>query len=133
MSDMLVRLDRTTIRQMKKDARIIFAGARHAHALEGVARALGTASFNELRDHARDFGAILWDLDDAEALRFLTMRGASIQPGSVAQLVARHAIDHEGVPGFSEWSQPAFFAGQHDKVAPSLSHDTGNSSPYWMR
>lgn len=105
MSDMLVRLDRTTIRQMKKDARMIFAQVRHTHALEAVARALGTASFNELRDFACDYGAILWDLDDAAALNFLAVRGASIQPGSIARLVARHAIDHEGAPSFSEWSQ----------------------------
>ena len=107
MSDMLVRLDRTTIRQMKKDARAIFAEARHTHALEAVARALGAVSFSELRNYARDYDAIPWDLDDAEAREFLAMRGASIQPGSVARLVARHAIDHEAVPGFKEWSRAA--------------------------
>jgi hypothetical protein len=105
MSDMLVRLDRKAIRQMKKDARVIFAQVRHTHALEAVARALGAASFNELRDYARDYGAILWDQDDAAALGFLAVRGSLIEPGNVAQLVARHAIDHEGVPGFSEWNQ----------------------------
>ena len=112
MSDMLVRLDRTTIRQMKNDARVIFARVRHTHALEAVARALGAASFNELRDYARDYGAILWDQDDAAALGFLAVRGSSIQPGSVAQLVACHAIDHEAVPGFSEWSRAAIVSGQ---------------------
>jgi hypothetical protein len=107
MGDMLVRLDRTTIREMKKDARIVFADARHTHALEAIARALGADSFNELRDYARDFGAILWNLNDNKALRFLAMRGTSVQPGSVARIVARHAIDHEARAGFSEWSQSA--------------------------
>lgn len=111
MSDMLVRLDRTTIRQMKRDARIVFAEARHTHALEAMARALGADSFNELRDYARDFGAILWDLDDNEALRFLAVRGTPVQSGGVAKLVARHAMDHEARAGFTEWSQSAATSG----------------------
>lgn len=105
MNDVLVRLDKATLRQMKRDARVAFAGPRHAHALEAMARGLGADSFNELRDYARDYGAILWDGNDAEAISFLQMRGSTVPPGRLAWLVEGHAIDHETVPGFDEWSR----------------------------
>ncbi|MBN9469369.1 MAG: hypothetical protein J0J10_11410 [Bosea sp.] len=100
---MLVRLDRATLKRMKRDARVVFPGVCHAQALEAMARGLGASSFNELRDFGRNYGAILWDSDDSEADKFLRIRGASAQPGGLANLVKGHVIDHEAVPGFDVW------------------------------
>lgn len=103
MDDQLIRLDKTSLRLMKRDASAVFPGVSHAQALEAMARGLGASSFTELRDYARDYGAILWDGSEAEAALFLAMRGSSMEPGSLVGLVEGHAIDHEATPGFDVW------------------------------
>ncbi len=103
MEDKLIRLNKASFRQMKRDARAVLPGVRHTYALEAVARGLGAASFNELRDFARDYGAILWCGDDANAICFLHARRASLPSGGLNRLVKDHIIDHEAAPGFDEW------------------------------
>lgn len=103
MDEVLVRLDKSSLKQMKRDVGAIFPGVRHAHALEAMARGLGASSFSELRDYARDYGAIRWDGSEAKAAVFLAMRGSSMEPGSLVGLVEGHAIDHEAIPGFDVW------------------------------
>ena len=49
MHDQLIRLDRASLREMKRDASAIFACVSHAQALEAMARGLGANSFNDLR------------------------------------------------------------------------------------
>ncbi|MBX9909798.1 MAG: hypothetical protein K2Z25_13930 [Beijerinckiaceae bacterium] len=107
MDDQLIRLDKASLKQMKCDARAVFPGVRHAQALEAMARGLGASNFNELRDYARDYGAILWDGGELEAAMFLAMRGSSMEPGSLVRLVEGHAIDHEAIPGFDAWIRGA--------------------------
>lgn len=95
MHDVLVRLDRTSLDQIKRDVRVHFAGVKHAHALEAVARGLGVGSYAALLHFAREYGAILWDGDDRDATGFLAERGASGNEGSLRRLVSGYAIDHE--------------------------------------
>lgn len=95
MHDALVRLDKTTIAKMKSEARAVFAGARHTHALEAIARGLGAQSFSQLRDYARDYGGVLWDRSEAESVLFLAERGVSVQSGGLALIVSPHEVDHE--------------------------------------
>lgn len=103
MGDTLIRLNKASFRQIKRETRAVLPGVRHAHALEAVARGLGAADFNELRDIAREYGAILWCGDDAKAVCFLRARGASLRSGRLARLLEGHVMDHEGAPGFDEW------------------------------
>ena len=105
MDEVLVRLDKSSLKQMKRDARAIFPGVRHAHALEAMARGLGASSFSELRDYARNYGAMRWDGSEAKAAVFLAMRGSSMEAGDLMWIVEEHVIDHEAAPGFAEWSQ----------------------------
>ncbi|MBA4222524.1 MAG: hypothetical protein C0458_17480 [Methylobacterium sp.] len=95
MHDALIRLNKTTMAKMKRDARAVFTEARHTHALEAIARGLGAQSFSQLRDHARDYGGVLWDRSDAEAVLFLAERGVSVQSGGLALVVSPHEVDHE--------------------------------------
>lgn len=103
MHDQLIRLDRASLRQMKRDASAIFACVSHAQALEAMARGLGANSFNDLRRYAHEYGAILWDGSEAEAAMFLAMRGSSMEAGDLRWIVEDHVIDHEAVPGFDVW------------------------------
>lgn len=95
MQDALIRLDRTTMATMKREARAVFADARHTHALEAIARGLGAQSFSQMRDYARDHGGILWDRSEAKAVLFLAERGVSVQSGGLALVVSPHEVDHE--------------------------------------
>lgn len=99
MHEVLVRLDTASLDQIKRDVRNHFPGVRHGHALEAVARGLGAGSYAALRHFAKEYGAILWNGDDRDALGFLAERGAFGNDGSLRLLVSRHAIDHEGQYG----------------------------------
>lgn len=95
MHEVLVRLDKASLDQIKRDVRNHFPGVRHGHALEAVARGLGAGSYAALRHFAREYGAILWNGDDREATCFLAERGAVDHGGSLRRLVSGHSIDHE--------------------------------------
>lgn len=95
MHDVLVRLDRASLDQIKRDVRVHFPNVRHAHALEAVARGLGAGCYAALRHCAREYGAILWNGDDRDATAFLAERGAVSNDGSLGRLISGHAIDHE--------------------------------------
>jgi hypothetical protein len=101
MADSLIRLDRTTMAKMKRDVCVVFAEARHTYALEAVARGLGARSYGELREFAQEYGGILWDRSDAEAIRFLAERGVHVQTGGLGEIVRPHEIDHLAVLPFN--------------------------------
>lgn len=103
MHDQLIRLDKASLRQMKRDASAVFTCVSHAQALEAMARGLGANSFNDLRRYAREYGAILWDQSEGGAATFLAMRGSSMEAGDLAWIVEDHVIDHEAIPGFDAW------------------------------
>ncbi|MBN9448300.1 MAG: hypothetical protein J0I67_15525 [Bosea sp.] len=107
MHDQLIRLDKASLRQMKRDASAVFTCVSHAQALEAMARGLGANSFNDLRRYAREYGAILWDQSEDGAATFLAMRGSSMEAGDLAWIVEDHVIDHEAIPGFDVWIRGA--------------------------
>lgn len=95
MDDMLIRLDKTTIKKIKRDVCAVFPEAGHMHALEAVARGLGAQNFWQLRYFAQQYGGILWDRCDAEAVRFLAERGVTVETGGLALVVSEHEIKHD--------------------------------------
>lgn len=95
MHDVLVRLDRASLDQIKRGLWVHFPNVKHSHALEAVARGLGVGSYAALQHFAREYGAILWDGDDRDATGFLAERGAAGNDGALRRLVSGHAIDHE--------------------------------------
>ncbi len=95
MNEVLVRLDKASLDQIKRDVWVHFPNVKHGHALEAVARGLGAGSYAALRHFAHEYGAIRWNGDDCDATAFLAERGAVCNEGSLRRLVCGHAIDHE--------------------------------------
>lgn len=92
---MLVRLDGKRIFNMKWRAREAFAPARYCHAVEALARGLGTNTYKGLLTYAENYGGILWNGDDSRAIAFLAERGITIHKGMIAEIVAADVVEHE--------------------------------------